>query len=546
MKIPLFLTFYLLSCLTVNAADITVDGNVTHQKIDGFGGMAGAIINIKNMSAIPQKEVLDLLFDKTNGMGLSIIRTAISHNYEKTPDNYDITVQANDAWFLDQAKSYGCTTFIASPWSPPAWMKTNNDVNNGGIVWDTCYDDYAEYLSQWLKDFKSEYDHDFYTISVQNEPDANVTWNSCDWSGSQLHTFMRDYLIPEWKAVGHSAKIMLTEQLRWTESYGLPTLNDTLTEPYLGIFAAHGYGASVPAILPTAMQKNKPIWQTEENGDIGGGAPQNDPSINDGLFWAERIHKWLTVAQLNAWVWHWVVTDKSWAKPWKAKIIETDGDNYICARRLWTIGNFTRFIRPGYYRIECTAEPDSGVHTSAYKDTASGKFLIVAVNSNSDVRTLNVTLNNISTGTVTPYTTTDSLDLEASTDITVTGNAFSASLPAKSVTTFTNISTVGIKEKTGSSYYNNEHLYVNCSPNPFKYYTRITVKNLQSVTGSVLGIYDIKGVLLKKFNIDRKGLNVGIIWDGRDNSGKKMRSGCYFVEFHNRKTCSKSMLFLVR
>ncbi len=433
----LALTFFVACYVgSVDAAvRVIVDGSVTHQRIDGFGGEAGAMRDIQKMSAVSQKEVLDLLYDVNNGIGLSIVRVYISHDFEPSPGNYDITVQEKDAWLLNEAKKRGVTNYFGRVGSPPAWMKTNNDINNGGSLKVDFYNDFAEFLARWLTDFKSQYNIDISAVSLQNEPDLTAKYRSCRWTGPQFHDFLKNSLKPVWDQQGIKAKVIAAEQMKWKDDLIKPTLKDPATEPILDIISAHGYWTANPFQLSSAKSSKKPVWQTEENGNFGTGSLA-DPGIDDGLFWAERLHKWMTAAKISAWNWHWLTTGKSWRKDWGEKIIEIDGDTYNYAKRLWTIGNFSRFVRPGYYRIDSTPEPEMGVFTSAYKDPVSGSFAIVAINKNSIDQTLDISLNNLPAGPVTPYVTTDTLNLAAFLNIEVNGNGFTAVLPAKSVTTF--------------------------------------------------------------------------------------------------------------
>jgi glucuronoarabinoxylan endo-1,4-beta-xylanase len=414
---------------------VNIDGSIEYQRIDGFGGVPGAINSIRSMSSTYQKQLLDLLYDSNVGIGLSIVRIPISYKFEVSPGNYDITVEDGKAWIMNEAKKRGVTQFFATPWSPPAWMKTNNDINNGGSVKTSSYSDFANYLAQYIIDFKSVYGIDLYAVSLQNEPDLTISYPSCRWTGSQFHDFIKNYLIPTWNSRKLSTKIILAEEMKWKDDLIQDTLNDPATESFLDIIASHGYWTTTPFKLNSAKLFNKTVWQTEESGNYGTGAP-GDTSIDDGIFWANRIHDWLTIGEINGWVWYWLTTDKSWGKNWGAKIIEIDGNTYTSARRLWTIGQFSKFIRPGFYRVDSTLQPKTGVKTSAYKHPSTGKFVIVAINSNNNSETLNFTLKDISLNSVTPYITTDTLDISQSTDITVNNNTFTASLPAKSVTTF--------------------------------------------------------------------------------------------------------------
>jgi glucuronoarabinoxylan endo-1,4-beta-xylanase len=438
MKKPvsLVITFMFVLTLSVHCANetsVTVDGSVTHQKIDGFGFRSTAEGQIRNMPTTEQQNLLDLIFDVNKGVGMSIVRVTIRPDFEPTQGNYDISGEADMAWFLTEAQTRGVNTFFGSPWSPPAWMKTNNNLVSGRLD-PNKYADYAKYLARWVIDLKTNYSIDMYGVSIQNEPDIDPGYISCLWNGQELHDFLDPFLKDEWIAQGLNTKIMMAEEGKWPRNRISETLSDPATEPLLDIIARHGYGTLSPFKLSNTY--NKPVWQTEENGNHGTGGSANT-DINDGLFWAERLHKWLTEANVNAWLWHWLVMPTNWNKNFASNIIHIESDNELTiARRLYTIGQYSKFIRPGYYRIDCTKNPSRNVYASAYQDPVSGEFSIVAINANSGSRSVNFKLNSLSTNSVTPYTTTASKDIEVSKSISVLANSFAATLPPKSVTTF--------------------------------------------------------------------------------------------------------------
>ena len=102
-------------------------------------------------------------------------------------------------------------------------------------------------------------------------------------------------------------------------------------------------------------------------------------------------------------------------------------------KRLYTIGNYSKFIRPGYVRIG--ESDDGGVLISSYKDLATGKFVIVAVNSGA-AQTETFNLNGFTATSVTPWVTSSALNLAQQTDVAVGGSSFTYTLAAGSVTTF--------------------------------------------------------------------------------------------------------------
>jgi glucuronoarabinoxylan endo-1,4-beta-xylanase len=95
---------------------------------------------------------------------------------------------------------------------------------------------------------------------------------------------------------------------------------------------------------------------------------------------------------------------------------------------------FSRFVRPGYFRYNATATPFAGVYVSAY--SGNGHEVIVAINSTSSAATLPILIANQTVTSMTPYQTTSNSSVSQLSPVTVTNNGFSAALPAQSITTY--------------------------------------------------------------------------------------------------------------
>ncbi len=236
--------------------------------------------------------------------------------------------------------------------------------------------EYADLLAAYVADMQAK-GIDLYAISVQNEPDWVTDYESCKWTAGQISDFvpiLRDAL--EEKNEGDT-KIMVAEGIGWRkESFDL--CMDALIEngDSVDIIAAHNYDGE-----PYKPQNigNKALWQTEVS------IPDcYDGSMDNALYWAVNIHKFLTVAEVNAWH-YW------WLKPrTDADALDDPPDNSALtdragnpAKRMWAIGNYSKFIRPDYYRIDSV--DNGGVLVSAFKntnDTSASKWVIVAVNTN--------------------------------------------------------------------------------------------------------------------------------------------------------------------
>jgi glucuronoarabinoxylan endo-1,4-beta-xylanase len=80
---------------------------------------------------------------------------------------------------------------MATPWTAPAWMKTSNNVNGGSLKTDQ-YQAYADHLNSFVQQLRNS-GVQLYAISVQNEPDIKVTYESMDWNPSQMVTFLKNF-----------------------------------------------------------------------------------------------------------------------------------------------------------------------------------------------------------------------------------------------------------------------------------------------------------------------------------------------------------------
>ena len=112
------------------------------------------------------------------------------------------------------------------------------------------------------------------------------------------------------------------------------------------------------------------------------------------------------------------------------------GTGDIPSKRMFALGQFSRFIRPNYYRIGATND-NAGIMISAYKDSVSTAFAIVAINTNASTdvsETFQFT--NFTAASVTPWMTTSNLSLESQAPVPVAGASFAYTLPAMSVVTF--------------------------------------------------------------------------------------------------------------
>jgi len=216
-------------------------------------------------------------------------------------------------------------------------------------------------------------------------------------------------------------------------------LADTKAAANIGIVGGHLYGGA-PAYAGSAEKLGKEVWMTEhflDSVNKSGSASSWQTSIDDAIAMAKEIHDGLTLAQYNAYVYWWLVNSND-STP--AGLISTANKPTY-----FGIGmkHFSYFVRPGYVRYDTTAVPQAGVRVSAFgtpAGAADSKVVIVLVNENAvDVPlTASVNAAGRTLTSLTPYRTTAGATFEHENAVPVSANAFSISLPAKSITTLVN------------------------------------------------------------------------------------------------------------
>ena len=191
---------------------------MTYQRMEGFGGALtdAAGYEFSLLDQAQKEEVLSQYFSP-DGMNYQHVRIHMdscdfsTHMYEADGDEAD---EALEHFSFEDTKRYIIPLLDAaqekagkplkimlSPWSPPAYMKTNKSRKNGGELKQEYYGRWARYLCRYIQEFcKRGYEVE--RISLQNEPKAVQTWDSCVYSAQQEKVFLKDYLIPELKSHG--------------------------------------------------------------------------------------------------------------------------------------------------------------------------------------------------------------------------------------------------------------------------------------------------------------------------------------------------------
>jgi len=293
---------------------------------------------------------------------------------------------------------------IASPWTPPASMKTNNNIVGGELKTDS-YAAYAAHLKAFA-DYMSNKGVPLYAVSVQNEPDVTVTYESCYWNATQMLNFVKNNV----SSIG--VNIIADEASNFSHTITNAILNDPVAAANLSIVGGHLYGGGL-ASYPLAKSKGKEVWMTEYL-DL-------DTTWTHVLATGKQINDCM-IAGMNAYIWWYIVR---YYGP-----IREDG---IITKRGYVMSQFARFIRSDYTRVDATANPQTNVYVTAY--TNGTKVVIVVVNYGSSIEQA-FSIRNGTVAAFTPYMTSSTKNCVQEGDIAVTNSHFTVILDGESVTTF--------------------------------------------------------------------------------------------------------------
>lgn len=460
---------------------LTVQLDQVRQIIRGFG-INGTITDGK---ALPWNDLFSLQGSK--GLGLSILRIGMT----ETGGHRDVA----SGW--ETVKTLGARV-IGSCWSAPADWKDNNAVNGGGHLLPARYADWAKRIAKYAKDnglyaMSIGNETDFASCDAAQgrpcNPPLTNAYPSMVYTGKELAAFAKT-AGPIFKSDAPGVKMITPEASLWIHvwsnisptskgvsgapgggydssdplkcgcysnaidpavaatckcadgdgyNYGHWLAKDPDAWSAFDIMGVHEYESQVAYQWPsdvTGGVRDKEVWQTEMSGVLHW--PEQGPSkdIKNGVAVARWIHSALTIGEASAWLYWWYKDYYNGDNEGLA-LLMSDSDSATPAKRYFTMGNFSRYIRPDvFHAVKVGGPAPAKVLVSAYKGD-KGELVIVAINETDAA--VNVPIA-ISGGTapamMIPYATTANDNWAAGTAVAVTGGSLAAALPAMSVTTF--------------------------------------------------------------------------------------------------------------
>ena len=385
---------------------VFVDPAKTFQTYIGIGGALtdAAAETFAKLPADKQKELLLAYFDKQKGIGYTVARTNINscdfssdmYTYIKEGDKdlASFNIEHDKKFkipFIKKAMAAagGKLTLFASPWSPPAFMKDNNDMLHGGKLKPAFYTSWATYYTKFIKAYQKE-GIPIWGITIQNEPMAKQTWESCNYTAEEERDFLKNYLGPVMQKEGlGDKKIIVWDHNRDMIYQRAQTyMNDAAAAKYIWGIGFHWY---------EPWSGGQPMYENVKR--VYEAYPDKKLFFTEGCaesFNAQRYYDWSLGEKYAGNMINDFNNGMVGFTDWNILLDETGGPNHvgnfcfapvhgntntgelIYTNSYYYIGHFSKFIQPGAKRISSAASR-SQLLTTAFKNP-DGKVVVIVLN----------------------------------------------------------------------------------------------------------------------------------------------------------------------
>ncbi len=416
-------------------ATVSVAPATRHQTIEGFGTCLTTFFRPQAVYASPA--FLDFA---VHDLGLSMVRLSIPEFIERINDDGDphrfhwdgyVMAGRGSRWslpdrmaLLQEFKNRGIERFLATPWSPPDFTKTNRAPTDGGYLRIDRVDEYAEFMAAFIILAKHNWGIDFNWITTQNELLFTQSFRSCVDHPQMVREKVRA-LMGKFEREGIRTLILTPEDMmsahRMRESI-LPLMADPQTREFPGHFTTHRQGGAEElrkwrSYTDTYGRQN---WMTETSGHA--------QTWDGALRMAIDMHEYLVDGNFSAWV-YWQLVDSPRAGVYC--LVTAEGDRWDITPKYHAARHFYRFVRPGAVRVESSATLTS-LRASAFVHDVDGTLSIVLVNESPEQRSVELALEG--PGLPTTWRRVESTEAAGSRELDPLGGP-GLTLPPRSITT---------------------------------------------------------------------------------------------------------------
>ena len=370
--------------------NVGVNEAVQYQKMDGFGASILAPA-IWNADPAVREEIMRLLFSRSSGIGLNMIRipmgstdvTGLHKTYDDMPPGQtdpalaQFSIEGDDAdWKLPmmlRAKALNPElTLLGTPWSPPAWMKDSGALGSGKLL-PQYYGTLANYFVKWMQAWHAN-GLGISAVTMQNEPH----FEPGGYQGMRMEPADQDafalQLGPAIQAAGYSTRIICWDHNCDEVSYPIAVLSDTSARVWINGSAFHAYaGTTADMAQVYAAHPDKDLYFTEQTGSFpssGFGGSIQWHVRNLFMTPARNYSRCTLIWQLGR-----QVSTLSGDRPFVR--VAMDGKSYEMYGEYYETGHFSKFVRKGAFRIDSDTDTNGMPRTVAFQNPDGSKVLVV-------------------------------------------------------------------------------------------------------------------------------------------------------------------------
>jgi len=388
---------------------ITIDDKQTFQPIDGFGFAltGGSAMHIIRMNAAARAALLKELFAyNNNNIGISYLRVSIGSSdlnehvfsyddlpagqadpklahFDLGPDKADIIPLLKEILAINPK-----IKILGSPWSAPAWMKTNGDTR-GGALKAEYYQTYADYLVKYISAFKTQ-GIAIDAITVQNEPLNPKNNPSMMMYAHEQADFIKNNLGPSFKSAGIKSRIIIYDHNCDRPDYADSVLNDAQAAKYVDGSGFHLYGGKIEAMTDIHnAHPDKNLYFTEQMVIEKDNTPATNVSspvrklfIGAIRNWSRNVLEWNLAADAA----NQPHTDRGGC-PMCQGAITIDKDSFTRNIAYYAMAHASKFVRPGSMRI---ASNNIDTLPNVAFITPEGKKVLIVTNSGAAPQAFNI------------------------------------------------------------------------------------------------------------------------------------------------------------
>lgn len=377
-----------------NPSTVTVNAGTTYQIMDGFGYTLteGSCEVISGMAATQQNQLLNDLYNPTTGLNASVVRISIaasdlsssSYSYNETSGDVNMnnfSLNGPDLTYLipilKKIKLINPNIkILATPWSAPRWMKTNNSWI-GGSLQTQYYAAYARYFVKYFAAMQAQ-GISIWGITPQNEPENPNNEPSMLMNSTEQKNFINQQLGPQMAAAGYgNIKIIAFDHNCDNTAYPIDVLNNS---SYVDGAAFHLYLGNISAMSTVRNATNKNVYFTEQftgsGGSFGGdfGWHMQNVVIGSTNNWAKTVLEWNAANNSGL-----GPRTPGGCNSCLGAITVNNSTSYTKNVAYYIIGQISKFVKPGAVRIN-SSSTNGAIYSVGFRNP-DGSIALVVYNS---------------------------------------------------------------------------------------------------------------------------------------------------------------------